>query len=53
MFRGSPEHDGVAFTSLPGSPVAVPGILPVTPTGVTPTHTTSSNRAAATSAARA
>ncbi len=29
MFRGSPEHDGVAFTSMPGPEASVPGISPV------------------------
>jgi hypothetical protein len=30
MFRGSPEHDGVAFASLPGAPIDVPGVTTTT-----------------------
>jgi hypothetical protein len=30
MFRGSPEHDGVAFASLPGTPIDVPGVTTTT-----------------------
>lgn len=41
MFRGSPEHDGVAFASLPGTPVVVPG---VTTTSTTSTGASSARR---------
>ncbi|HUY29579.1 MAG TPA: hypothetical protein VMV02_01125 [Acidimicrobiales bacterium] len=34
MFRGSPQHDGVAFTSLPGVQPPVPGVT--TTTSATP-----------------
>jgi hypothetical protein len=36
MFRGSPEHEGVAFVSLPGAQAGVLGIAPVVAPPATP-----------------